>query len=141
MLNHKKSVKLSLFLTYFFMLLLAVITFVLPSIITWYVEIMKRSSDLATVVMLAYYPCMPIAAAVLFKLRKLLKNLLKDNIFTAENVNILRFITICCATVSVILLLAGFFYMPFYFLGAAAAFCALMVQVFKNILHSKTNEN
>ena len=136
MLEHKKSVKLSLIFTYIFMLLLLVITVALPSVITWYVEIMERSPDLATVVMLTYYPCVPVALAVLLKLRKLLKNFLSNNVATLENVKILRFISFCCLAVAVILLVAGTFYMPFYFLGAAAAFCTLLVQIFKNIIHS-----
>lgn len=141
MTEHKKSIRFSLAVTYIFMALLAVATFMLPSVITLYVEKMHRSGDLATVVMLAYYPCLPVAAVVLFKLRTLLKNFLDDNFASMENVDILKIVAICCLLVGVFLVGIGFFYMPFYFLGAAAAFCSLLAHVFKNIMHGVTVMN
>lgn len=135
MSEHKKSLRLSLIMTYVFMALLVIITCTLPWLITLYVEKMDRSMDLATIVMLSYYPCVPVAAKVLFDLKKLLKNLIGDDIANLQNVKLLRTIAICCMFVGIFLIVMGFFYMPFYFLGAAAAFCALLIHVFKNIIH------
>ena len=48
------------------------------------------------------------------------------------NVTALRRISWCCAGAAVVCLAAAYIYLPFAFLGVAAAFMALIVRVLKN---------
>lgn len=136
MRDYKRSAKLTLIITYVFAVLLIVAVIFLPTLVTWYVETKHRPQDLGATVMLTCYPCVPFATVALVSVIKLLKNILKDTIITAQNVKMLNRISICCFCASVILLIAGVFYMPFYIVGAAAATCGMIVRVMKNILQS-----
>ena len=50
----------------------------------------------------------------------------------SANVTALRRISWCCAGAAVVCLAAAYIYLPFAFLGVAAAFMALIVRVLKN---------
>lgn len=141
MQNYKKSAKISLIITYVFMLLLVVLTIGLPYGITWYVEVKGRAPDLAATVMLTCYPCVPFAAVALFRLRRFLKNLIRDTLFEGKNLYDLIYIAFCCLFSGIIMLIAGFFYMPFYISGGAAMFCALIVKVIYDALLSFKKED
>lgn len=143
MLKHKKSVKVSLMLTYVLMVSLAVLVFTVPFIIIWYVEIRNCPEylpRLSKIIMLTFYPCVPIAMAVLIKFRKLLLNLFSDKVFDKENVSLLFFISVCMIIITVILLFSGYFYMPFWVAAAATAVCTLTIHVMKNIIQSGCTE-
>ncbi len=139
MLNHKKSVKVSLILTYVLMVSLAILVFTVPFIIIWYVEIRNRPEylpSLSAVIMLTFYPCVPIAFLILFKFRNLLKNFLNDEVFTFTNVSNLYTISLCMIIITAILLISGYFYMPFWVASAATAICSLTLHIMKNIIQS-----
>ena len=53
-------------------------------------------------------------------------------VFVPANVTALRRISWCCAGAAVVCLVAAYIYLPFAFLGVAAAFMALIVRVLKN---------
>ena len=53
-------------------------------------------------------------------------------VFVPANVTALRRISWCCAGAAVVCLAAAYIYLPFAFLGVAAAFMALIVRVLKN---------
>ncbi len=134
MSNYKKSAKISLAITYFFMFSLVVLTIGLPYGISWYVEVKGRSADLAATVMLTCYPCVAFGAVALFCVRRFLKNIIKDTIFEGKKLYDLIYIAFCCLFSGIIMFIAGFFYMPFYISGGAAMFCALIVKVIYDIL-------
>lgn len=141
MSNYKKSAKISLAITYFFMFSLVVLTIGLPYGISWYVEVKGRSADLAATVMLTCYPCVPFAAVALFCLRRFLKNLINDTVFEGKKLYDLIYIAFCCLFSGIIMFIAGFFYMPFYISGGAAMFCALIVKViYDTMLNFKEKE-
>lgn len=134
--DYKRSAKISLAVTYLFMVMLAAMTVSLPFITMWYVETMGRPKDLATTVMLTCYPCVPFAAVALASLRKFLINIIKENVFDMQNVAMLSRISNCCFVAAAVMLVAGFFYMPFYIASASAATCALVARAVKNMLHT-----
>lgn len=136
MWDYRKSAKLSLILTYVFIAALAAAVIFLPALITWYVEVMGRDQNLPTIVMITCYPCVPFAAVMLFSLRALLKNIISDLVFGDENIRLLKRISICCGVASLILLLAGSLYLPFYVAGVSAAACGLIVHVIKNLFET-----
>lgn len=140
MKDYKKSVKLSLALTYLLMLAAIVFVITLPFIATWYVEKMKRPADLATVTMLSCYPCVPFAAVFLISLRNFLKNLLKDNILSDKNLSLLKRMVLSLFFAGIIMIVAGFFYKPFFISGGSAMFCALVFKIVRDILSHYINK-
>lgn len=134
--DYKKSVRITLGITYALMLVLLGLAIALPWGATWYVEKMQRPADLAKVVMLTCYPCAPFAAVCLFSLRNFLRNVLKDEVVTEKNAKNLFKMSICCFTAGLIMLVAGSFYMPFYISGGSAIFCALIIKTFNDVLRN-----
>lgn len=111
------------------MFLLVVMAVSLPWLVIWYVETKGRPSDLATVVMVTCYPCAPFAAWALLSARKLLKNIINGNVFSDKNAVLLKHICLCCFFAGLIMLVAGFFYMPFYIASGSALTCALVMKL------------
>lgn len=128
-----KYIKVSIILTNIFLLILFFFTITLPFLVTWYADIMGRSSTLATTVMVTCYPCVPFAATILITLRKLLKTALDGNIFSNESVVYLKNIAICCIVIAVITLIGGNFYLPFLIVGATFSFLSLLLYALRGI--------
>ena len=126
-------IKISIFLIDIFFVLLGLLTIGLPFLITLYAEIMHRSSSLATTVMLTCYPCVPFVAITLFCLRRFLKGAAAGDVFSDENLKYLKNMAICCIVISLITLIAGFFYMPFFIVGATFGFMVLLVYTLRAV--------
>jgi len=136
MWNLRKSVNLTLFITYLFMIALVVLTFTIPYIATWYVETMHRSEDLPTFVMVTYYPCVPFCAITLWSLRRFLKNIKEGFVFTDVNRRQVRVVSICSMIVALITFVGGFYYNTFYIVIAAAAFFFLNARIVGNLIET-----
>lgn len=79
------------------------------------------------------YVCAVLALVMLVSLYKFLRRIEAGAVFVPANVTALRRISWCCAGAAVVCLPAGVgIYLPFAFLGVAAAFMALIVRVLKN---------
>ena len=137
----KFGARLTLVFTYICMAVFVAAVAFLPMMVTWYVETMGRSQSLATTVMLTCYPCSPFAAIALLSVRLVLKNIIAGNVFDLKNFIRMRRVTWCCLIAGLIMLFAGYFYMPFYIAGAAAVFCSLMSKVFADIIKTGIPEN
>jgi len=137
----KKSAKITLWITYLLMVILVVLCVSLPYLVIWYVEKMHRPEDLATVVMLTCYPCVPLAAKALISIKNFLKNLLKDEIVSPANSKNLKALSLCCFFAGIIMFAAGFFYMPFFIASASALFCSMVVKVGYDVLVSYLEKN
>ena len=140
MKDYKKSAKLTLVVTYILMIALAVFVVVLPFAATWYVEKKARPADLATVTMLSCYPCVPFAVVALYSLKKLLSNIVKGDIKSDKNCIYLKRLSFCCLVAGVIMLIAGFFYKPFFISSGSALFCSLVVKVILDIFACYKNK-
>ena len=134
MRDYKFNAKILLYITYLFMVILAVMTFTLPFLVTWYVETMGRSPDLATTVMVTCYPCVPLGFITLLSMKRLLKSLAIGNPRDSKNLTHLNKIALCCFVAGVVMFVAGFFYMPFFIAAAAAVTCALFAAAMRNML-------
>ncbi len=128
MKDYKKSAKITLYITYLLMFLLVVFAVVLPYGTTWYVDTMGRPEDLARVVMLTCYPCVPLAAIALISLKRFVKNIINDSIATRENMKNLKALCYCCIIAGGIMLAAGHFYMPFFISSGSALFCGVVIK-------------
>jgi hypothetical protein len=83
---------------------------------------------------LCYACCVP-ALVALFRLDRLLSNIMKDLVFTEENVRALRVISWCCFAEALILTVAALYFAPIIFaVAAVAAFFGLILRVVKNVI-------
>lgn len=133
MRDYKKSVKFTLAIINISIIILFALAVALPWIITWYTEVRHKDASLPTVVMLTCYPCLPFATVALFRLRKLLKNILDGLVFGDKNISALRIVSVCCLGGAAITLVAGFYYMPFWVISIAAGGCALIIKTIKDV--------
>lgn len=135
-----KHIKISILLIDISIFLLAVFVVALPFGITWYAEVMGRGPSLATTVMVTFYPCVPFAWGVLLFIRRFLKLVIKGMLFSDQSLILLRNICICCIAIGVITIIAGNFYMPFFFVGATFAFLSLFTFSLRAIIKSELIE-
>lgn len=136
MLSSPKSNKLSLYLTDIILFLITAIALFLPKLTSIYIDHMGRPKTVLTVTLVTCYSCYPFAVGVLLALRRLLKNIIKGEIFIQNNITQLNILFFCCLIISVITIVTGFIYMPFLIIGIAAGFFALILRVIKNVFRS-----
>lgn len=127
-------IKLSIILTTIFLVILIGFAVMLPWLVTWYVQIAGRHETLATTMMVTCYPCAPFTAIVLLTLRKLLKNIDQKIFDKTQNAKLLKYMAISCIIISLITLIAGRYYLPFYIVAATFLFLALIIFSFRSII-------
>ena len=88
----------------------------------------------AAAIMIGFYCCVPAVLYALSCMERLVRNILKEDVFVTQNVRFLRRIRWCCAAVSGICLPAAFFYPPLIFMTTIMPFLALAVSVVKNVM-------
>ena len=132
MYTSDKSTKLTLFVTYGFYVLLVLMMIWCYPIAEMVIGSRAREQTVAAVV--AFYVCCPAAWYALFGITKILKNVLKDQVFTEETVKILRRLSWCCAFVSAVSFVAFFFYKVFFEFTLGAALMMLILRVLKNVM-------
>ncbi|MGN1419530.1 MAG: hypothetical protein ACI4W6_09390, partial [Acutalibacteraceae bacterium] len=93
-----KSAKLTLVITIIFCVLLAVLTVCTYPILVWFFG--QGRIHTIKIVTTAFYLCCPCAWIALISVVKLLKNILKDEIFVLKNVSLMRVLSWFCAFVS-----------------------------------------
>lgn len=104
-----------------------------PRLVRWMVAAHRLAPASGPVLLGMGYVCAVLAFVMLISLYKFLRRIERGAVFVPANVTALRRISWCCAGAAVICLPAGLgIYLPFAFLGVAAAFMALIVRVLKN---------
>lgn len=131
-----KSVKLSKYITDFILVIVIISALAMPWIIGWYIRVTGKSAELKTVLMTVFYICVPIAVIALLSLKRLLTNITENKVFIKENTRLLRRLSWCCIAAAVVTLISGFFYLPFYIVGIASGFFAIILRVVKNVFCS-----
>ena len=132
-MNKLNSIKISIILTTVALAVLIGFAIMLPWLVTWYVQLSGRNETLATTIMATCYPCAPFTAVILLSLRKILKNI-RDNSFNKEkDTKLLKYMSICCLIISVITLISGKHYLPFFIVAATFLFLAIIIFAFKSI--------
>ena len=133
MYTSEKSTKLTLFVTYGFYILLVLMMIWCYPIAKWVIgDRNAGTSTLAAVI--AFYSCCPAAWYALFGITRILKNVLKDQVFTDDTVRILRRLSWCCAFVALVSAVAFFFYKVFSVFALGAALMMLILRVLKNVM-------
>lgn len=129
----KRALRLCLILTNIFICALVIVAALLPFGVSWYVEVMHRSQSLPATIMVTCYPCAPILGIALLQLRKIIKRIYADDIFCIDNSKGFKIIAACCLVISVITLIAGRFYLPFYIVGGTFVFLALVAYTMRAV--------
>lgn len=132
MYTSEKSTKLTLIVTYIFYALLVWMMIACYPIAQWVIGPGQRASTLAAVI--AFYSCCPAAWIALLGITKILKNVLRDEVFTRETVKILRVLSWCCAFVALVSFITFFFYKLFIVFSLGAALMMLILRVLKNVM-------
>ena len=67
---------------------------------------------------------------------KLLRNILKEQVFVRENVTCIRFVRWCCGAISLICFPAACFYMPLFFMVIIMGFLCLVITVVVRVMNA-----
>ena len=82
----------------------------------------------------AFYASAVAVELSMFHMDRLLRNILRGSLFTAENVSHIRYVRWCCFAVSVICLFAFFGFPSMIFISTIMAFLALVVTVVGQVM-------
>ena len=130
----KNHIHLTLVVTNFAMALVILAAIGLPWILEWNSLVRTLLPGERTAIMAGYYCCLPLLLLTLWKLRRLLVNIQKEDVFTDNNVKLLAAIRNYCAGLFGICLLAGFFFFPLLLIAAVLGFLSLMMQALKQVM-------
>ena len=133
-MNSQLSAKFTLWCSRALFILICLLIFAMPGLLRWYQNLRPLGRYGAAAIMIGFYCCVPAVLYALSCMERLVRNILKEDVFVAQNVRFLRRIRWCCAAVSGICLPAAFFYPPLIFMTTIMAFLALAVSVVKNVM-------
>lgn len=135
MWNGEKSIALSKWCILLFMCALLAVVVSAPWLTHWFVNFSQAGLEgtepfFKATIYLGFIP----AAWLLYSLLLLLRRIEDGQVFIAENVERLRWISWCCFFGAGIALVSVFYYYPWFFVLVAAAFMGLIVRVVKNVV-------
>lgn len=136
MWNSNKSLQLSCICTRLVMVLVVACAIALPYLMDIYQSIgIYYVNEINTkIFMIILYVCCIPALTALYSLDRLLVNIKKEDVFITKNVAYLRTISWCCFGVAILVAMAGYYYLLFYFVAIVAAFIGLILRVVKNVI-------
>ena len=134
MKKYGKSAKVTLWVNRVIAAVVAALVFLLPAVIDWYCTFRMLTPVERTAIITAFYCCTLFIGAALWNIDRLLAQILKDQVFTRQNVRRIRSIGWCCGAVSVICVPASFAYMPLIFMMIVMAFLCLVVNVVASVM-------
>ena len=132
--NSDRSVTLSIWCTRLAMVLGILCAVFSPRIVNWYIQVSGKAEWLAEPILIALLACCVPAMGALIWLHKLLTNIKNEQVFTDENISLLRRISWCCFLAALITLISARFYLVFGLISIAAAFMGLILRVVKNVI-------
>lgn len=143
MVNHKKSVNISIVVCIMLVALLTALVFLGPMLFELYLTAYRGLTptgdplaNIKTTFVCCFYPSAVFAGIILYALLKLLFNIKKGDVFIKTNVMYLRIVSWCCFIIGIITFVGCFFYMPFMFVAAAGGLLGILLRVLKNVMQS-----
>lgn len=141
MAHYKKSVLCSLIVCFILGISVFLLLFTAPMLLKFYFSSYRgmsaqQSAQLATRILVFFYPSAVIGYLALYSLARLLQNIYHGRVFVHKNVCYLRILSVCCILVALITLVGTYVYYPFFFLFLAAGFIGLMLVVVKNVMQA-----
>lgn len=129
MTKQRRIAAVTLWVNRLIALAVGVLMFTLHLIIDWYCTLRQLLPQEQMAITVAFYCCAVVVFFALWNMDALLRAILRQEIFTRENVRRLRRIQVCCGLVSLICIPASFAYMPLIFMVAVMAFLCLCISV------------
>ena len=133
-MKNNTSARITLWVSRILAATVILLCFFLKDLLVWYRELRQLPWQVCTAIMTGFCLCVPAVLYALWSVERLLRNVLREQIFVPENVRRIRRIRWCCAWVSLVCLAAGILYPPLLFLAVIMAFLALVVSVVKNVM-------
>lgn len=116
------------------MVIMLILALTLPLILNWYTGFRDLSDKQWWAICITYYCCAAVTAPALVCIDRLLYNIIKEQVFTWENVGLLRWIRWCCGGVCLLCLIPSFVYIPLAFLFMIMGFLCLAVSVLVQVM-------
>lgn len=121
-------------LTRVLMVVLAALLFLVPLMLNWYAEFRWLTRIGWWSLCITFYICAAVTAPALFWIDRLLGNILKEQVFTAENVKLLRGVRWCCGIVSLLCIAPAFVYRPLFVMVLMMGFLCFMLTVVVQVM-------
>ncbi len=133
-----KNKDLNLRLSQYFILLLAIalltICFATPKIVPWFAQLRNELLEgCEPLLFITVYSSVLPASFLLYFMHTLLKNINDNQVFTPNNVKLLKHISNCCLIETVILALSGLYYPTFGIMAVLAVFMSLILRVVSSV--------
>jgi len=133
------SVTLSLVVTYIAAAGLLAAMICLPSLMRlWFLSGSYPGLHPLSSLQILFYVCCPAGWAAIISLLKLLHNICKEQVFTRQNIKLLRLLSWCFVFTALASVFATYIYYPCVLIFAAASFMAIILRVVKNVMEQAT---
>ncbi len=114
--------------------IMLVLVVLVPLILNWYTGFRDLTQKQWWAICITFYCCAAVTAPALVCIDRLLANILREQVFTWENVRLLRLIRWCCGGVCLLCLAPSFVYIPLVFLFMIMGFLCLAVSVLVQVM-------
>ena len=129
------AAKATLFFNRFLAIVMVALLFVLPDFLDWYVTLRPAMNDSAQKALIwGFYCCAPAVFFALWELDRLLRAILRRQVFIWPNVRSISRVRWCCLTVSLICLPAAVCYPPIMFMSIIMFFLTLILSVLCSVM-------
>ena len=98
-MNSQLSAKFTLWCSRGLFIIICLLTFAMPGLLRWYQALRPLGRYGAAAIMIGFYCCVPAVLYALSCMERLVRNILKEDVFVTQNVRFLRRIRWCCAAV------------------------------------------
>lgn len=137
-MKYKYSSRITLWVVRFFMLVLVALLFGAPGLVKTYVAFRGMAAFRGHVLLAAFYVCAPAAGLALYAMDRLLLRFLREEVFAPGNARLTRLVSLCCAWVGIVTLVAGCWYPPLLFVAVLMSVLFLAVLVVTHMLEAAT---
>ncbi len=115
-------------------LILAILLFAMPELLRLYAEYRFLDPRAFRAVLVAFYCCAAVTGVALLRMDRLIRNILKGQVFIQDNVALIRQVRWCCCCVSLICVPAAVLYAPLLFVVVIMGFLCLAVSVTADVM-------
>lgn len=137
MKNYEKSARVTLYANRGVFVVMVVLLLCFPILVERYHLHFRALSDAErSAIIGGFYGCSVWVLRALWKMDRLLRNILTQKLFIDENVKCIDAVRWCCMGVSLICLLASFGFPSLLFLSVIMAFLSLVVSVVCQVMRS-----
>ena len=128
-----KSLLFSQIFVILFALLLLVLDLGCVPIVRWFAALRGMGDTSRRGFLVVILVCSVFGWVLLFAMWRLLGNLRRALVFTAQNIRLLHTVSLCCAAACLFCIAGCLFYLPYLLAAAAAGFMALIVRIVANV--------